>query len=257
VRDLVRKPIKVARLCRSTTYLRAVPYRVAAAVEHGDVVAGLPPLAVVIDVGADRGQFSLVARRHHRSSRIVAFEPRDEAAALYREVLAATGAAPGQVQLIECALGAEQGTGELSVLPDGDSSSLLNPLGQLSETYGIDHQPTQVRTVEVSTLDERLDGVDLSGGVLLKVDVQGAELDVLRGGQATLAQVDHLYLEVSFSELYEGQPLADEVIAFAHQAGFALARIGSVSPSANHIVQADLLFQRADPPRGPAWGQPS
>ena len=80
---------------------------------------------------------------------------------------------------------------------------------------------------------------------LLKVDVQGLELDVLRGAARTLESVDEALIECSFVELYEGQPLADEIVLQMLEAGLRLAGVHEVVYSADGTaVQADFLFRR-------------
>ncbi|HKX35989.1 MAG TPA: FkbM family methyltransferase, partial [Rhizorhapis sp.] len=80
---------------------------------------------------------------------------------------------------------------------------------------------------------------------LLKIDVQGAELEVLKGCGDMLAAFDHIYVELSFRELYLGQPLASEVICWLAERGFTACGVYNVSTIAGGAsVQADFLFQR-------------
>ena len=125
------------------------------------------------------------------------------------------------------ALGSSAGSATINVSARDDSSSLL-PIGerQVREFPGTARQSTA--TIEVSTLDAAVSG-SLARPCLLKIDVQGLELEVLKGGRATLGQVDEALVECSFVELYEGQALADEVIAF--MLDFDLRLAGSTGPS--------------------------
>lgn len=77
---------------------------------------------------------------------------------------------------------------------------------------------------------------------MLKIDVQGGELDVLRGGSKTLDRLTWVYVECSFRELYIGQPPADEVVEHLRGAGFRLAGLGHVSYVGGEAIQADFLF---------------
>ena len=80
---------------------------------------------------------------------------------------------------------------------------------------------------------------------LLKIDVQGYELNVLRGGTKTLHEVDVALIECSFVELYEGQALAGQVISFMAEAGFRLAGVHHMAYSFDgSSIQADFLFRR-------------
>ena len=86
---------------------------------------------------------------------------------------------------------------------------------------------------------------ELPGPRLLKIDVQGFELEVLRGAGESLVLVDQVFVECSFVELYDGQALADEVVCYLRDAGLRLVGVYGVVTSANgSSLQADFLFQR-------------
>jgi hypothetical protein len=97
--------------------------------------------------------------------------------------------------------------------------------------------------VQVETLDSLLSCEGINAPALLKIDVQGAELDVLRGGAATVrAARPDVLIEVSFLELYEGQPTAHQLFEWLLDCGYGLERVGSVSTHRGLVVQADFLF---------------
>jgi hypothetical protein len=104
--------------------------------------------------------------------------------------------------------------------------------------------------VEVRTLDG-MAGTTLLRPLVIKIDVQGGELEVLRGAEETLLSTDALLIECSFVELYAGQALAHEVIAHLASRGFRLA--GAHDPEygpGGECIQADLLFERTEPADG-------
>ncbi len=121
------------------------------------------------------------------------------------------------------------------------SSSLL-ALG----THAVEHPDiTVVDTVHLPTTT--LDGVcrelALERIDLLVVDVQGAELRVLRGGGQTLGRTQACYLEVNAAPLYEGCALLPEVEAFMDEAGFVRSHL-----ALNAHGYGDALFVRRDHP---------
>ena len=193
-----------------------------------------------IDVGANRGQFSLDVHTALPHTPIIAFEPLQHEAAVYTEVFRD---APS-VELRVHAVGAAKGVKALHVTRSADSSSLLAPTELQNATFPATDEIDQI-DVTISTLDDSLAEIDLGERVLLKADVQGYELEVLKGAPLTLRTVRWVYLELSFVQLYEGQPLAAEVISYLDDRGFLVDDLVHVTRSEGRAVQADLLFSRA------------
>jgi FkbM family methyltransferase len=206
---------------------------VAASLEHKRVPLSTP--GTVLDVGASVGQFALLARLRWPSARIVSFEPLPAARARYSGVLDGTDLRP-------FAVGARPGKATLHVAAADDSSSLL-PIGRSQLQAFPGTREVETMEVDVVTIDDEV-GDELPRPWLLKIDVQGYELEVLRGATKSLASgVGEVYVECSFAELYEGQPLADEVVAFLLDHGRRLAGVFNVVYLEGEAIQADLLFR--------------
>ena len=100
----------------------------------------------------------------------------------------------------------------------------------------------------MTTLDSVSGAAGLQGPVLLKLDVQGYELEVLRGGARTLALSEVVLLEVSLLEYNQGAPLMPEVVAFMNSAGFLpydiCGQFRRLSDAA--LCQIDIMFVRKE-----------
>lgn len=171
---------------------------------HDQLVAALHRHEVdaVLDVGANSGQYGRRLRRHGWQGPIISFEPQaDVHARLLRQ------ARPDRSWIVAppMALGAEDGVATLERSAESDMSSLLpqNPtLQKLSPSSAI------IGRVEVPL--RRLDGLpQLQDGrfarMLLKVDVQGSELDVLEGARGLLDRIVGIQLETALVPLYVGE----------------------------------------------------
>ena len=195
----------------------------------------------MVDVGANVGQFAIWAADVLGASRIVCVEPLPAALAHLRVI--AEDLAPCGVVVVAAALGSAPGRRTLHVTAANDSSSLL-PVTKSARSRSALHE-TGTEVVDVLVGDD-LGTESLDGPLLVKLDVQGTELDVLAGMPRLLAAADAVLVEVSFVPLYENQSDASAVVAHLLDAGFFLAGVarvpGSRSPWA--LDQADLLFER-------------
>lgn len=102
-------------------------------------------------------------------------------------------------------------------------------------------------TVQADTLDNRnyFDGQPVD---LIKIDVQGAELDILKGGKKTIQNASYVILEMSLLQYNEGAPLMDKVVDKMVEYGFCIVDILEYH-SFPHlydgaIFQIDALFKK-------------
>jgi FkbM family methyltransferase len=104
----------------------------------------------------------------------------------------------------------------------------------------------QQRTVECVTLDEIWRARRLAGPALLKLDVEGAELDVIAGAGAMLGSCGCLVVEVAFQDLYEAAPRAEQTIAELARLGFLLFDVVGAAYHGGRLVTADLVLVRRE-----------
>jgi len=185
-------------------------------VEHKSVLQGLE-FECVVDVGANRGQFALISHRLFPKAKIYSFEPLQEPARIFEQVL---GKVPNMT-LFPFAVGPEKTTAAIHVTRDDDSSSLL-PVMKVHSSMFPGTLEKETRQVAVLPLSEALAGQAIPPASLLKIDVQGFELEVLKGCENLLRNFSHLYIECSFVELYQGQALAHQVISWLERRDFIL-----------------------------------
>ena len=225
----------------SPAWLNALRHGVAASVEHTSVLRDLA-CQTVVDIGANRGQFALVVRRNFPNANIFSFEPQPKPAALYRRVFAGDDLAVLHVAAI--GLNSEQRT--MHVAARDDSSSLL-PISPLQEKIFPGTSEVDTVHVRVAPLDTFVDEDDIVGPSMLKLDVQGFELEALRGCESLLCRFRWVYCECSFVQLYFGQKLAADVVDWLSSKGFRIK--GVYNPEFDRdgqAIQADFLFRRND-----------
>lgn len=195
----------------------------------------------VIDVGSYLGSFAFAMRMILPQVQLYCFDPLEENITQVNDNLGKWG----QLETFQTALGDKRGEVEFNLNDFRASSSILEMDPFHRKTFP---ETTHARKVKVSIalLDDFLPKMKLKKPVLLKVDVQGFELNVLRGGLKILSKVDFLLLEVTYQTLYKNQPLFGDVYKFLNKQGFDFA--GSLdslaSPENEAILQSDALFIR-------------
>jgi len=137
------------------------------------------------------------------------------------------------------AAGAEITETVINVHPDMSGSSILKE----SEGEHIDGEP---RTVKVTTLDFEAKKAGLTGPYLIKLDVQGFELEVLKGASEIIKNTDVVIMETSLFQFYKNSPEFHEVIAFMADMDFSVYDIfgASYRPLDDALGQVDILFVR-------------
>ena len=197
---------------------------------------------LVIDVGAATGNYGMTIRAGGYTARICSFEPLD---APFRRLERIAADDLGW-SCHRMALGAESGTAEMNVAGNSDSSSLL-AMGERHARSDPASVYVGTETVEVSTIDEVWDRIARDGEkVFLKLDVQGFELEALRGAERSLPRIDGVQAELSLVPLYEGAPSWIEVITHLQERGFHPERLEPAfdDPETGEVLQVDGVFAR-------------
>jgi len=233
------------RLARS--FVNRVGYDVAKVREinpEGTRLAGLLErlgVECALDVGANSGQTGRYMRRIGYKGTLISFEPVESAHGL---LVAEAKGDPEWIVAPRCAIGARSGTVDLNVSLSSESSSVMPLTRELLDTA---HFARYVDTerVDLRTLDDAALGYVKGRKTYLKVDTQGYEGEVLTGASELLRLCLCVELEVSFEELYAGQPLFREIWRMMEDRGFALWDLEPGLRSADGgLLQADAIFVR-------------
>lgn len=194
---------------------------------------GLDP-ATVIDVGVGYGTPELY--EVFPNARLVLIEPLKEFEPELEKLKSKYSATP-----IQAVAASAPGSTEIFVHQKLEGSSLYR------EAEGA-HVDGTARTVRAVTIDQVTKEHQLEGPVLLKIDVQGAELDVLRGASETLERSEYVLLESSLFMFFRGGPVVRDVLEFMGSRGFSLYDLikGHYRPLDGALAQVDLAFVKTE-----------
>ena len=239
---LLRKIFKLFRIVFVHSWQFALfKHGVAAGIEHKAVLCHINKCLSFVDIGANRGQFALAVRQYHPCAIIFSFEPLPDPAGTFARIFANDS----RTRLFQSAIGTEAGESIIHVSGRDDSSSLLPITSRQNQLFPGTGE-TGTMTITVGRLSHYLSETDIPGPALLKLDVQGYELNALKGCEELLHCFEWVYAECSFVELYEGQALAPEVIDWLREHGFNLAgKYNVCKDKSGQEIQADILFRRA------------
>jgi len=198
---------------------------------------------LVLDVGANNGQFASKLFKSGYVGKIVSFEPLSSA---YEKLLEASRLHPNWEIAPRCAIGDKNTEIEINISNNSESSSVLPIL-----SAHVDAAPNSVyigsEKVKMLKLSEAADSyMKKSQATFLKIDVQGFEDKVLEGAAEILTNIKGMQLELSFIPLYQGGILFDEMRTKLKKMGFEIYYIspGFSDPRTGRMLQADGIFFR-------------
>jgi FkbM family methyltransferase len=196
---------------------------------------------LVLDVGANTGQYGDDLRRGGYARSIVSFEP----LAVAHATLAARTQQDESWQSRNTALGSMDGESDILEARNSVSSSLL-PVTSVSTEANSGTEQTRRSKITVNRLDTLFSELaSRASNIMLKLDTQGYELEILRGAETSLERINVVECELSLREVYRGQPLFFEVSRHLYERGFFVVWIerGFQGPS-RELLQVDALFVR-------------
>jgi FkbM family methyltransferase len=195
----------------------------------------------ILDVGANVGQFAKEMRLGGYRGSIVSFEPLSSAHSRLKN------AAKGDRKWIvadRMAIGNTDGEIQLHISADSVSSSIL-PMLSAHTDAAPDSAYVGIESVPIRKLDDAAARfVEPSDVLFLKIDVQGAEQDVLAGARKLLNQVVGVHLELSLVACYENQMLMIPFVEQMQSMGFGLWSLapGTRDTATARLLQVDALF---------------
>lgn len=241
---LARASLGVARAVASDQQWARILHRVGAPSMLGGLLwlrdHGID-LRGVIDGGACRGDWTRLLRSAYPSARVLMIEPQAE----HQSVLQALAASnPGRIEVVHSLIGPEERSNvPFHVLDDGAGGTGSSVLAEVSDV------PRHVVEMPMTTLDSLASTLTWPVD-LLKLDVQGYEIEALKGARGLLSRVPYVLLEVSTLQYNEGSPLMHEVLSWMREAGYITYDVLDFSRRQGDVlVQVDLLFVRCDSAR--------
>ena len=224
---------KIINCLQNPKFYKSYFHGVAPLFELSPLVKKISKAKTLIDVGSNKGQFGLLTRKFFPDIKIHSFEPQIEELNIQKKILGSNN-----INYYNFALGSEEKISNLYITERKDSSSLLKPIETNSKKY----LAKEIRKISVKRLD-KLPGLNnIERPSILKLDVQGFELEVLKGSNEILNFIDYIITEVSFVEIYENQVMENKLVDFIQSKSFKLEAKCNLSKIREKFFQEDILF---------------
>ena len=211
---------------------------------------------LVLDVGANAGQYATALRHAGYAGQILSFEPVRDA---WEQCTANASGDPLWSVAPQMALGAKEGRAEVHVAKNSVSSSIL-PMRDAHRAAAADSLYVGTESVDLRRLDGvARDAIERARRPFLKIDTQGYEREVLEGATDVLDRIRGVQLEISLAPLYEGSPTLAEILALMEHWGFVPEALlpGFSDLRSGRMLQVDGLFFRADRAASPSAPGPT
>lgn len=195
-------------------------------------------IKTIIDIGANEGQFTSKMLSILPNAQIHCFEPLLDVF----QKLKLNFAEYDNVTVYNFGLGESNEETEIFNNEFSPSSSLLEMMNLHKDNFDFAVK-VETKNVSIRRLNDCFD-IKIKRPLLIKIDVQGYEMYVLRGGDRVIEQADIIIIEASIYQLYKDQPLFDNIYSYLIDRGFRYAGNFEqvLSPLDNKILQVDAIF---------------
>lgn len=194
---------------------------------------------LVLDVGANQGQYGHLLRRLGYKGEIISFEPVKSS----YEKLKESTEKDNLWKVFKLGLSDQKGATQINVFKSSVFSSLLKPnaFGQGSFKK---MEQSVTEEIDLDTLDNFLNTNHINNKrVFLKMDTQGHDLNVFLGAKKSIANIVGMQSEISFQPIYENMPNYHESLKKYEDAGFMVTGLYSVSRSSSGtMIEMDCVM---------------
>jgi len=198
----------------------------------------------IIDVGANEGQFAKEISKFFPDATLYCFEPLSDP---FKELSEWAGKQAGRVKVLNVALGSDEGEVEMiEHIDHNTSSSLLQTTDICKDMYPFTERQSSV-SVGLTTLDKAVAGLPepIIPDLIIKLDVQGYEDRVIRGGVETFRKAKACIIEIIFDRFYEKQATFKDLLFLLDKLGYGYAgNLDQNYARDGHVIYIDAVFVR-------------
>jgi FkbM family methyltransferase len=235
-KNISKKFSKLIKLLLNASTRKGLYYNIAASVELEELVKDLE-VDTIIDVGSNKGQFILIIDKFFKNTKVLSFEPISELLEIQKNFFVNRK----NIRFFNFGVGSINSKIILNITRQKDSSSILEI--EKKDKLGKKFDIIEKRQIDIKKLEDVVNSEKLNGSVLLKLDVQGYELEVLKGAVNILPKIKYIITEVAENQFYKNQVTENVIIKYLNDKNFKIMKFTNIFKIENtNYIQKDVLL---------------
>jgi len=193
----------------------------------------------IADIGANEGKWSKMTKEIFKDADFYLIEPLLEMETKLNEFCKSN---PGSKYFL---YGAGSKKEKLYLTLGGDNLTGSNLVYEENEFL---KKANEQREIQIITIDSLIENKEMSVPDFVKMDIQGFELEALKGGEKLFQNTEVFIIETNFFEFMKGVPLAHEIILFMAEKGYVIYDFPGFHrrPYDGALAQMDICFVKSD-----------
>lgn len=229
------KTLKIFKCLCNLQFIKAYTYLVCPLFEIENLLKKITNCHTLIDVGSNKGQFSILFRKYFYNAKIYSFEPQTDQIEIQKKILGFKNISYSQLGISNF-----KGNKKFYITKRKDSSSVHKPKNNEIEIYDVQ----RVDNIKMTTLDNFFKNKKFKTPVVLKLDIQGHEFEALNGSQKILKNIDYIIIELSYQKKYSNQIDYKIINKFLLKNSFKQIYTTNKTFYKNKIFQVDALYKK-------------